>query len=87
MTEQEALDKLDKTVLGDLEWKIVLTKALEKQIEKKVLIKHHEKTPWTREISQYLCPCCNRVIGFNGQIHCSTCGQKLLYYWGNEDAE
>lgn len=63
---------------------ILSIKAIEKQIAKKVLIKHHEKTPWTREISQYLCPCCNRVIGFNGQIHCSTCGQKLLYDWGNE---
>jgi hypothetical protein len=34
MTPEQALDKLDKTVIGDLEWKIVLTKALEKQIPK-----------------------------------------------------
>ena len=32
MTEQEALDKLDKTVIGDLEWKIALTNALTKQM-------------------------------------------------------
>jgi hypothetical protein len=87
MTEQECIKYLEQHghIADDV--KDICIKALEKQIAKKVLIKHHEKTPWTREISQYLCPCCNRVIGFNGQIHCSTCGQKLLYDWGNEDAD
>lgn len=27
MTYKEALDKLDKTVTGDLEWKIVISKS------------------------------------------------------------
>ena len=30
MTYKEALDKLDKTVTGDLEWKIAISKALER---------------------------------------------------------
>lgn len=60
-----------------------LIDAYEKQIAKKVVMKYHPKTPWTREITQYLCPICSRVIGFNGTTFCSTCGQKLD--WSNEN--
>lgn len=35
MNYEEVLDKLDKTFIGDLELKIALTKAVEKQIAKK----------------------------------------------------
>lgn len=80
MTPEQALDKLDKTVIGDLELKIALTKALEKQIPKKP----------THEATLYrccTCPNCKNVIDeftdFAGQRvrvtvqHCRFCGQKL----------
>ena len=80
MTYKEALDKLDKTVTGDLEWKIVISKALERQIPTKV----------THEASLYkccTCPNCKNVVDkfekwgestvritYN---YCHFCGQSL----------
>ena len=53
-------------------------KALkEKNEAKKVVVEHVPKTSWTREVSHYLCPCCNHIFSFGGTTYCSTCGQKL----------
>ena len=59
MTPQEALNKLDETVTGDLEWKIVLSKALEKQIPKKYI---SEKTDFF-SFPVIKCPNCTGIIG------------------------
>ena len=80
MTYKEALDKLDKTVIGDLEWKIAMSKALERQIPTKV----------THEASLYkccTCPNCKNVVDkFEkwGEStvrityqYCHFCGQNL----------
>ena len=74
MTYEEALDKLDKTFIGDLELKIILTKALEKQIE--------QPPKWLGEISfrnsVLGCPNCNEFVGFK-QKYCAYCGQKIAW--------
>lgn len=49
----------------------------EKNEPKKVVVEHVPKTSWTREVSHYLCPCCNHIFSFGGTTYCSTCGQKL----------
>ena len=80
MTYKEALDKLDKTVTGDLEWKIAISKALERQIPTKV----------THESSLYkccTCPNCKNVVDKFEKLsestvritynYCYFCGQKL----------
>lgn len=55
-------------------------KALnEKSVAKKVVVEHIPKTSWTKEISHYLCPCCNHIFSFGGTTYCPNCGQKL--YW------
>lgn len=73
MTEREALDKLDKTVTGDLGWKIVLTIALEKQIPKKVVN--------VDDFADYAeCPSCGAIATDHlGCLYgwCRKCGQKL----------
>lgn len=53
-------------------------KALrEKNEPKKVVVEHVPKTSWTREVSHYLCPCCNHIFSFGGTTYCSCCGQKI----------
>jgi hypothetical protein len=73
MTEREALDKLDKTVTGDLEWNIVVTKALEKQNPKKVVN--------IDDFADYAeCPSCGAIATDHlGCLYgwCRKCGQKL----------
>ena len=81
MTPKEALNKLDETVLGKLEWKIALSKALKRQVPEK-----------PTEIAldaygiHYLCPrCCDRKISrfadewLSGSKdnYCEKCGQAL----------
>ncbi len=80
MTPEEALDRLDKTFIGDLEFKIVLSKALEKQIPKKPIanVDEYEKT----RVVSYSCPnpnCDNENLGNNEYQFecCEVCGQKL----------
>lgn len=51
--------------------------AVSKQIPKKIVINNISKTSWTKATTKYSCPCCDRVIGFNGLNHCSVCGQKI----------
>lgn len=80
MTPEQALDKLDKTLIGDLEFKIVLSKALEKQTAKRPLI-NVDKYFKTRIVS-FSCPnpdCDNTCLGENEYQFdcCENCGQKL----------
>lgn len=86
MTPEQALDKLDKTVIGDLEWKIALSKALEKQIAKRP-IPNVDKYTQTIIVS-FSCPnpnCDNNDLGNNEYRFdcCEVCGQKLE--WGAID--
>lgn len=87
MTPQEALNKLDETVIGNLEWKIVLSYALEKQIPKKPIEKD-EKDYWGNIIdSVYICSECNRFICHEIETQLEKnypychCGQKID--WSN----
>lgn len=80
MTYEEALNKLDETFLGDLEWKTVLSKALEKQIPKKPMINVDEY--FRTRIVSFSCPnpnCDNDNLGNNEHRFdcCEKCGQKL----------
>ena len=77
MTAKEALKKLDETVIGDLEWKIALTNALEKQIEKPP----EYLGVFTVRTSALGCPNCGEFVGFK-QKYCAYCGQKQD--WGYE---
>lgn len=69
MTPIEALNKLDETVLGNLEWKIALTSALEKQIPKKIIVEKYDIGG-----NDYFCPCCSEA---SKGLYCSNCGQAL----------
>ena len=72
MTFEQALNKLDETLIGDLELKVVLSKALEKQMPKKTMgIGINDK-----------CLVCGRWVNTNHK-YCPECGQALD--WG--DAE
>ncbi len=80
MNYEEVLDKLDKTFIGDLEFKIALTKAVEKQIKKQPLPQIDMR--FGRVVS-YKCPNCKS--DFLGQNEykfecCENCGQALD--WG-----
>ena len=83
MTPQEALNKLDETVLGDLEWKVVLTEALKKQIPQKVVHRSAE-TIGVYSYDINLCPACDGFVSRyvpNTQRNCHICGQALD--WGD----
>lgn len=83
MTAQEALNKLDETVTGDLEWKIALTNALGKQIPKKVVHKSAEMLG-VYSYDMNLCPVCDGFVSRyvpNTQSNCHRCGQALD--WGD----
>lgn len=61
-------------------------KALkEKNEPKKVVVEHVPKTSWTREVSHYLCPCCNNYFSFGGTTYCPNCGQKVDWEGGVTD--
>ena len=77
MTDEQALNKLDKTVIRDLELKIVLSKALEKQIPKEIRLLNER---YTRNFI-FGCPNCNEFICFN-QKYCAFCGQAID--WGDK---
>lgn len=80
MTPQEALKILDETVIRNLELKVVMSNALEKQIPKKVT---HEATLY----KNCTCPTCKNVIDEHTDFldkrvrvtvqHCKFCGQAL----------
>lgn len=81
MIEQEALNQLKlnrPTAYTELRNAIdVAIESLEKQIPKKIVINNISKTSWTKATIKYSCPCCDRVIGFNGLNYCFVCGQKI----------
>ena len=80
MTAEEILDRLDKTFIGDLELKVALTRAVEKQIPKKPVKKNpicYAKTKDGQELYayDYHCPMCDTKLKTN-EHHC-PCGQAL----------
>lgn len=85
MNYKEALDALDKTFVGNLEAKVLMTKAIKKQIPTKV----------THEASLYrccTCPSCHNVVGKIERwgdsdvritwMFCKFCGQAID--WSDE---
>lgn len=68
MTYKEALKTLDETVIGNLELKIVLSNALEKQIPKKPDLD-----------GGVYCPCCLHEFKshYDETRYCPNCGQAL----------
>ena len=68
MTYEEALKTLDETVIGNLELKIVLSNALEKQIPKKPDLD-----------GGVYCPCCLHEFkeNYDETRYCPNCGQAL----------
>lgn len=90
MKEQEAKDWL-KVLGGTLnngdkrvEAVEMGIKALEKQIAKKPIYKPYDDTCVYYE---YACPDCEEWLDRNSKPHHCKCGQKILWDWGNEDAE
>jgi hypothetical protein len=80
LTYEEALSKLDKTFIGNLEWKIMLSKALEKQIPKRPMINVDEL--FSTRVVSFSCPnhnCTNDNLGNNKYRFdcCEVCGQRL----------
>jgi len=73
MKPQEALNKLDETVIGNLELKIALSKALEKQIPKKPVL----DAIFPSGVKWYLCPACNHNGIEKVGGYCHSCGQAL----------
>ena len=80
MTYEEALKALDERFIGNLELKIVLSNALEKQIPKKPTDICTPVVTWGR------CPICkgelNKLGGrpnrvFKSDAFCHDCGQAL----------
>lgn len=69
MFAEEALDTLDKALIGNLELKIALSKALERQMPKK-----------PKEDGWLYCPNCGRDILMDKFAFCPDCGQKID--WG-----
>ena len=77
MTPQEALKIIDETVIRNLELKIVVSNALEKQMPRKVEIYDDD--------CRADCPVCGREFENNvndwGCQYCQDCGQALD--WGD----
>jgi rubrerythrin len=71
MTPEEALNKLDETLIGNLELKIALSKALEKQIAKN-----------PKEEGWLYCPVCGLDVLMSKYNYCPDCGQKIN--WNGE---
>jgi hypothetical protein len=68
MTYEEALKTLDETFIGNLELKIVLSNALEKQIPKKPDLD-----------GGIYCPCCLHEFkeNYDTTSYCPNCGQAI----------
>ena len=80
MTYEEALNKLYETFLGDLKWKAMLSKALEKQIPKRPIINVDKY--FKKRVVSFSCPnpnCINDNLGNNKHPFtcCENCGQAL----------
>ena len=83
MTPEKALKILDETVVGNLELKIVLSNALERQIPKRA---NEIEYPWA------ICSVCGGSINLENIIeylhnkehsHCEHCGQSID--WGGTE--
>lgn len=68
MTYEEALKTLDETFIGNLELKIVLSNALEKQIPKNPDLD-----------GGVYCPCCLHEFkeNYDTTSYCPNCGQAI----------
>lgn len=68
MTYEESLKTLDETFIGNLELKIVLSNALEKQIPKKPDLD-----------GGIYCPCCLHEFkeNYDTTSYCPNCGQAI----------
>lgn len=68
MTYEEALKTLNETFIGNLELKIVLSNALEKQIPKKLDLD-----------GGVYCPCCLHEFkeNYDTTNYCPNCGQSI----------
>jgi hypothetical protein len=79
MTNEQALNKLDETFIGDLELKMVLSKALEKQIAKKVkYLNRHGDGYDLYNVDYFHCPSCGRRLrNKQKDPHCGRCGQAI----------
>lgn len=68
MTYEEALKTLNETFIGNLELKIVLSNALEKQIPKKLDLD-----------GGVYCPCCLHEFkeNYDTTSYCTNCGQAI----------
>ena len=75
MTPQKALNILDETVIRNLELKIVLSNALEKQIPKKPKIYNDIYPKDLYECS--LCGCGLRANASWKDTYCPNCGVKI----------
>ena len=81
MTPRDALNILDETVTGNLELKVVLSKALEKQIPKRT-----KRDTNNEEIKAFVvdafgfCPICDNAFECYEDYscpYCPECGQAL----------
>ena len=87
MTYEEALNKLDETFTGDLELKIMLSKALEKQIPQRPM--GNVAAIFSTRIVSFSCPnhnCTKDNLGNNKYRFdcCEVCGQKLDWSVDND---
>lgn len=69
-----------KAVCDELDARDIAIQALEKQVEKK---------PDTETIDHFQCPDCGNITippceGNVGLKYCGYCGQKISWYWGDE---
>jgi hypothetical protein len=87
MTPKEALNILDETVIGNFELKVVLSKALEKQIPKKPIADISKDYEGNIIDDVFFCPKCTRTICFGIENNFAenypycNCGQALD--WGD----
>lgn len=82
MTYEEALNKLDETVIGDLELKVTLSEALKKQITRKA--EKDIDIIWGTPKEMPVCPVCDYFLTptyFIGEgekvTYCENCGQAI----------
>lgn len=66
-----------------------IVKALEKQIAKKPNIEGDGYADGQLVYDTWICPNCEKhyEIDYDDYDYCPNCGQKILWDWGNEDAE
>lgn len=79
----EALNKLDETLIGNLELKILLSRAIKKQMPMQVKATDVKVRDCCQRVialaKDFRCPICNNSLAyvFSKQKYCSNCGQAL----------